>query len=88
MEVTTIRLDQETLDALQDEADELGITRAEYIRQILARRDPPNTRENTQPNTDGETLDCHNCGYSWTYEGDLPRATCPGCGTKVWVDDD
>ena len=34
----TIRLDEDLIDRLEDEANEQGVSRSEYIRQILAER--------------------------------------------------
>ena len=33
-------------------------------------------------------VECHNCGYSWTYSGAMQMATCPSCNTKTAVPDD
>lgn len=30
--------------------------------------------------------ECEKCGYEWEYGGDLARATCPSCGSKVAVE--
>lgn len=35
-----------------------------------------------------EKLTCPKCDYSWGYTGDLMRATCPSCGSKVKVNED
>lgn len=92
MKATTIRLPDELVDELDDEADAQDIGRSEYIRQILEQRHRPNTRPNTQstpkPRGDGQRVECDKCDHGWQYSGDLPRATCPACGSKVWVDRD
>ncbi len=28
-------------------------------------------------------LTCEKCDYTWSYGGEMPRATCPSCGGKV-----
>lgn len=34
------------------------------------------------------TVECHNCGYEWSYQGDMGKATCPSCNVKTPVDRD
>jgi predicted nucleic acid-binding Zn-ribbon protein len=36
--------------------------------------------------TDGQEVQCHNCGYNWTYTGSLQLAGCPNCGLKTPVE--
>lgn len=38
MEAITLRLEQNTIKSLEDEADEHDITRSEYLRRIIERR--------------------------------------------------
>ncbi|MFP4019010.1 MAG: hypothetical protein ACLFUH_07150 [Bacteroidales bacterium] len=32
---------------------------------------------------EGIELKCPKCEYEWTYKGNLIKATCPSCGSKV-----
>jgi len=32
--------------------------------------------------TNMKNMLCGKCGYTWQYQGELERATCPNCGTK------
>lgn len=32
---------------------------------------------------DGVEVECENCGYVWTYSGQMWSATCPNCGRKT-----
>lgn len=57
MKVLTARLDEDLLDALDEEAEELGFAnRTEYVRNILRNRDRirDNTPDNTPDNTSGD----------------------------------
>jgi hypothetical protein len=45
MQVVTVRLDEELVEDLEDEADDRGVTRTEYVRNLLRNRD--RIRENT-----------------------------------------
>lgn len=33
-------------------------------------------------------VECHNCGYEWSYSGSLEQTTCPSCGLKTPVEKD
>ncbi|EMA47962.1 ribbon-helix-helix domain-containing protein [Halococcus saccharolyticus] len=54
MRETTIRLDEELIEDLDDEADEKGMTRSAYIRQILTQRPEvsPTTAESLKERLD------------------------------------
>ena len=33
-------------------------------------------------------VQCHKCGYEWTYSGELQQTTCPSCGLKTSTEQD
>ena len=77
-------MSEEMYSELEVEAEERGESVSAYIREILENRDTEGVfTENTQANT--SLVECHSCGYEWEYKGDMPRATCPACGNKVYV---
>lgn len=39
METVTLRVEADTLEAVDEEAEERGLSRSEYVRQVLGRRD-------------------------------------------------
>lgn len=88
MKVTTLRIPEETYSELEAEAEARGLSVSEHIREVIARRDGGEPRENTGENTPDEgtvPVECDKCGYSWDYAGGMARATCPSCGAKVHV---
>lgn len=87
-ERTTIEVDTETRTRLRTWKSRRDMTYDEAINALLdggvsVEEQPGGEPVEARGRDGGEPVECHSCGYSWTYTGSTSRPTCPDCGNKT-----